>query len=55
MPEQAAPIDHDRVHGADCTRFLGQLVEQGNDRLLARIGDVEAREPHATRRLDQAG
>jgi len=50
---QPAVADHHRVHCVERPRVFRQAVEQRNDRLLARIGDVQAGEAHALRRGEQ--
>ncbi len=43
------------VHRADGLGIVGQLGEQRNDGLLARVRDVEARETHAFGSREQLG
>ena len=54
-PDESIAPAHDGVHRADGAHLLGQLVEQRDHRLLARIGDVQPGEAHDARRLDQRG
>jgi len=48
-----AVAKHHRVDRVDGPRLLGELVEQRQHRLLARVGDVEPVESRTLRRFDQ--
>ncbi len=55
VADEPAALDHDRVHRVEGARILRQLVEERNDRLLARIGDVQPGEAHPLRSGKQLG
>ncbi|BBR54423.1 hypothetical protein WP4W18C03_27500 [Pseudomonas putida] len=55
VADPLAVFEHDSVHRTDAFSLLRQLIEQRQDRLLERVGDVEAGKPGALGRIQQAG
>ena len=53
VPCPAAAGEDDRVHGTDRASFVREIGEERHDRLLARVRDVQSREPHALGRREQ--
>ena len=47
VPDRAAVLEHDRVHGSERARIRGEVVEERDHRLLAGMGDVEPGETEA--------
>ena len=55
VPHESIAPPNDGVDRTDGFRFLGQLIEKRDHRLLARIGDVQPGEAHDARGLDDGG
>ena len=55
VADALAILEHHGVHRADAAGFRRQLVEQRDDRLLAREGDVQSGKVHALGGTEQVG
>ena len=55
MADPFAVLEHHGIHRADATGFVRQLVEQRQNRLFERVGDVEPGEAGVLRGVEQAG
>ena len=53
VADESAVADEHRVDGADALGLRAQLVEMGDDQLLARVGDVESVEPELDARAEK--
>ncbi|MNM98771.1 hypothetical protein D3C81_1113100 [compost metagenome] len=55
VADPLAVLEHHGVHRADAAGFVRQFVEQRQDRLLERVGDVEPGETGVLGGVEQAG